>query len=58
MATPRLSTTPAPAPIERYAVRFDDLFISRSQRQGFRDLLGVRFRLRDGMASDYAASES
>ena len=39
MATPRLPTSAAPAPIERYAVQFDDLFLSRSQRQGFRDLL-------------------
>lgn len=45
MATPRLLTTPAP--IERYAVRFDDLFVSRSQRQGFRDLLVGLLRPRD-----------
>jgi hypothetical protein len=47
MATPRLSTTPAPAPVERYAVQFDDLFVSRSQRQAFRDLLVGLLRPRD-----------
>lgn len=47
MVTPRLSTTPAPAPVERYAVRFDDVFVSRSQRQAFRDVMVGLLRPRD-----------
>jgi DDE superfamily endonuclease len=37
--TARLPCPPAPAPVEAYASRFDDLFASRAQRQGFRDYL-------------------
>jgi SRSO17 transposase len=47
MATPRLPVTPAPAPVERYAAQFDDLFVSRSQRQAFRDVLVGLLRPRD-----------
>ena len=34
--TKRLSVRPAPGPLEEYAVRFDDLFHARAQREGFR----------------------
>jgi len=44
--TARLPCPPAPAPLEAYAVRFDELFASRAQRRGFRDCLGGL--LRDG----------
>jgi len=37
--TSRLSVTAAPAPLEAYAVQFDDLFTQRSQREGFRRYL-------------------
>jgi SRSO17 transposase len=37
--TKRLAATPAPAPLEDYAARFDDLFSQRSQREGFRRCL-------------------
>ena len=47
MVTPRLPTTPAPAPVERYAVQFDDVFVSRSQRQAFRDVMVGLLRPRD-----------
>jgi SRSO17 transposase len=33
--TKRLPVTPAPAPLEAYAIRFDDLFKARAQREGF-----------------------
>jgi hypothetical protein len=34
--TKRVPVEPAPGPLEDYAVRFDDLFTSRAQREGFR----------------------
>src|SRR5918992_36493 len=34
--TKRLPVTPSPAPLEDYAVRSDDLFRARAQREGFR----------------------
>jgi len=37
--TKRVPVTPAPAPLEEYAVRFDDLFRARAQREGFRRYL-------------------
>jgi SRSO17 transposase len=37
--TKRLPVTPAPAPLEDYAIRFDDLFAARAQREGFRRYL-------------------
>jgi SRSO17 transposase len=37
--TKRLPITPAPAPLEGYAIRFDDLFSARAQREGFRRYL-------------------
>jgi hypothetical protein len=37
--TKRLPITPAPAPLEEYACRFDDLFSARAQREGFRRYL-------------------
>ena len=37
--TKRLPVTPAPAPLEEYAVRFDHLFRARAQREGFRGYL-------------------
>jgi hypothetical protein len=35
----RLPVTPAPAPLEEYSARFDDLFSARAQREGFRRYL-------------------
>ena len=35
----RKSVEPAPGPLEDYAARFDDLFVNRAQRQGFRRYL-------------------
>jgi DDE superfamily endonuclease len=37
--TNRKPVEPAPGPLEDYAVRFDDLFANRAQRQGFRRYL-------------------
>jgi DDE superfamily endonuclease len=37
--TKRVPVEPAPGPLEDYAVRFDDLFTSRAQREGFRRYL-------------------
>src|SRR5215211_2999913 len=37
--TRRLPVRPAPGPLEDYAVRFDDLFGARAQREGFRRYL-------------------
>jgi SRSO17 transposase len=37
--TKRLPVTPSPAPLEAYAIRFDDLFLARAQREGFRRYL-------------------
>jgi SRSO17 transposase len=37
--TKRLPVTPAPAPLEEYAIRFDNLFSARAQREGFRRYL-------------------
>ena len=37
--TRRVSVEPAPGPLEDYAVRFDDLFANRAQREGFRRYL-------------------
>ena len=37
--TRRLPVGPAPGPLEDYAARFDDLFTSRAQREGFRRYL-------------------
>jgi len=37
--TARLSVTAAPEPLEAYAAQFDDLFVQRSQREGFRRYL-------------------
>src|SRR3954466_1967418 len=37
--TKRLPVTPAPAPLEDYAIRFDDLFAAPAQREGFRRYL-------------------
>ena len=37
--TKRVPVEPAPGPLEDYAARFDDLFTSRAQRQGFRRYL-------------------
>jgi SRSO17 transposase len=37
--TKRLPVSPAPGPLEEYAVRFDDLFRARAQREGFRRYL-------------------
>jgi hypothetical protein len=37
--TKRSPVSPAPGPLETFAVRFDDLFGSRAQRQGFRRYL-------------------
>ncbi len=37
--TARLSVTAAPVPLEAYAAQFDDLFVQRSQREGFRRYL-------------------
>lgn len=37
--TKRLPVEPAPAPLEGYAARFDDLFRARAQREGFRRYL-------------------
>ena len=37
--TRRLPVEPAPAPLEEYALRFDDLFGARAQRDGFRRYL-------------------
>ena len=37
--TKRLPAEPAPGPLEDYAVRFDDLFATLAQRQGFRRYL-------------------
>jgi SRSO17 transposase len=34
-----MSVEPAPGPLEDYAIRFDDLFASRAQREGFRRYL-------------------
>nr|WP_242606457.1 IS701 family transposase [Protofrankia symbiont of Coriaria ruscifolia] len=45
--TARLPCPPAPAPVETYASRFDDLFASRAQRRGFRDYLAGLLAPRD-----------
>jgi hypothetical protein len=37
--TRRLPISPSPGPLEEYATRFDDLFRSRAQREGFRRYL-------------------
>jgi SRSO17 transposase len=37
--TKRSPVSPAPGPLEAYAVRFEDLFGARAQRQGFRRYL-------------------
>ncbi len=37
--TKRSPVSPAPGPLENYAVRFDDLFGARTQRQGLRRYL-------------------
>jgi SRSO17 transposase len=37
--TKRKPVEPAPGPLEHYAARFDDLFASRAQREGFRTYL-------------------
>ena len=37
--TRRLPVAPSPGPLEEYAVRFDDLFRARAQREGFRRCL-------------------
>ena len=37
--TKRVPVEPAPGPLEDYAARFDDLFTSRAQREGFRRYL-------------------
>jgi hypothetical protein len=37
--TRRLPVEPAPGPLEGYAARFDDLFLARAQRDGFRRYL-------------------
>src|SRR3712207_2214885 len=37
--TKRSPVSPAPGPLEAYAVRFDDLFGARAQREGFRRYL-------------------
>jgi hypothetical protein len=37
--TRRLPVAPSPSPLEGYAVRFDDLFRARAQREGFRRYL-------------------
>lgn len=37
--TKRLPVTPAPGPLEDYALSFDDLFKARAQREGFRRFL-------------------
>src|SRR5215211_4799085 len=37
--TRRLPVDPAPGPLEDYALRFDDLFGARAQREGFRRYL-------------------
>lgn len=35
----RLPATAAPLPLEAYAAQFEDLFVQRSQREGFRRYL-------------------
>jgi SRSO17 transposase len=42
--TKRLPATPAPSPLEAYAIRFDELFEARAQREGFRPYLEVLLR--------------
>jgi SRSO17 transposase len=42
--TKRLPATPAPPPLEAYAIRFDELLESRTQREGFRRYLEVLLR--------------
>jgi hypothetical protein len=37
--TRRLPVSPSPGPLEEYATRFEDLFRSRAQREGFRRYL-------------------
>ena len=37
--TRRLPVAPSPGPLEEYALRFDDLFRARAQRDGFRRYL-------------------
>jgi hypothetical protein len=37
--TKRKPVEPATGPLEDYAARFDDLFVNRAQRQGFRRYL-------------------
>src|SRR5215213_10113251 len=37
--TRRLPVEPSPGPLEEYAARFDDLFVARAQREGFRRYL-------------------
>lgn len=37
--TARCPCPPAPGPLEEYATRFDDLFVSLAQRRGFREYL-------------------
>jgi hypothetical protein len=45
--TRRLPCPAAPAPLEDYAARFDDLFGSLAQRPGFRDYLAGLLAPRD-----------
>lgn len=37
--TKRLPVVPAPGPLEEYAEGFDDFFVARAQREGFRRYL-------------------
>jgi hypothetical protein len=41
--TKRKPVESAPGPLELYAARFDDLFASRAQREGFRTYLEKAF---------------
>ncbi len=45
--TRRVDCTPAPGPLEEYAVCFDDLFTHAAQRRGLRAYLVGMFLLRD-----------
>ncbi|WP_372408842.1 IS701 family transposase [Streptomyces luteireticuli] len=45
--TARRPCPPAPGPLEEYAARFDDLFVSLAQRRGFREYLAGLLAPRD-----------
>lgn len=45
--TARRPCPPAPGPLEEYAARFDDLFVSLAQRRGFRECLAGLLAPRD-----------